>query len=181
MRVRLLHGLLAACLGASLLAGCGLTPFGSDGVDSVTTGSITPAAVPSPTPSAMPAPTQSAMPAPLPPAGPPLALVAPPPAKPAVVDALADSDWQAIRAVAAGRFRTAPNGAPLDWSNPETGNSGTVAALADPKKSGALSCRAFVLTVSDVRGVRRYQGDACRSGDDSWQLFNMTADDKTLL
>ncbi len=178
MRVPLLPGLLAALLGAAALAGCGLTPFGSDGVDSVTTGSITPAAVPAPP--AIAAPPVAAPPPPSA-AAPPLALVAPPPAKPAIVDALADSDWQAIRAVAASRFRTAPTGTPLDWSNPDTGNSGTVAALGDPKQSGALSCRAFVLTVSDVRGVRRYQGDACRSGEDAWQLFNMTADDKTLL
>ncbi len=143
-------------LAGGALNGCGLTPFGNDGVDRVTTGSITPVATPSPVPAS------PAMP-------------------PAIVDALADSDWQVIRARAASDLATAANGAVIDWSNLDTGNSGTIAPLADPKKSGALSCRAFALTVSDVRGIRRYHGDACRSASDEWQLFNMTADDKTLL
>ncbi len=144
------------CVAVGALSSCGLTPFGSDGVDRVTTGSITPAATP------VPAPAASAMP-------------------PAIVDALADSDWQAIRAKAASDLPAAANGAELDWSNLDTGNSGTLAPLSNARPNGALSCRAFALTVSDVRGIRRYHGDACQSASDTWQLFNVTPDDKKLL
>ena len=165
---RLAAKLLAVAGLCAQLASCGLTPFGRDDLDSGTTGSITPAAVPPP----LPASTATAA------AG---AQAMPPPVAAPVVDALADSDWQAIRAAAASGMTSAATGATLDWSNLDTGNSGTLAPLAEMKRSGALSCRAFALTVSDVRGIRRYHGDACRSASDAWQLFNMTADDKTLL
>ena len=144
------------CVACGALSGCALMPFGNDGVDHVTTGSISPAATPAPLPAA-------------------------PTMPPAIVDALADSDWQAIRAKAASDLPAAANGAELDWSNLDTGNSGTLAPLSDPRPNGALSCRAFALTVSDVRGIRRYHGDACQSASDAWQLFNMTPDDKKLL
>ncbi|MBZ9934784.1 hypothetical protein LB518_00635 [Mesorhizobium sp. BR1-1-16] len=138
------------------LAGCGLSPFGHGGVDSMTTGSITPAATPEPQPVQPPAPT--------------------------VVGSLAQSDWETIRTLAADRLAEAPNGDPLDWTNPDTGNEGTIAALADARiRTGGLSCRPIALTVSDVRGVRRYHGHACRSIDGSWQLFDMSADDQALL
>ncbi|HWJ75295.1 MAG TPA: RT0821/Lpp0805 family surface protein [Kaistia sp.] len=138
------------------LAGCGLSPLSHDGIDSTTTGSITPAATPEPQSAQPPAPT--------------------------VVGSLAQSDWETIRTLAADRLADAPNGDPLDWTNPDTGNEGTLAALADARtRTGGLSCRPIALTVSDVRGVRRYHGHACRSVDGSWQLFDMSADDKALL
>ncbi|SHE73606.1 outer membrane surface antigen [Kaistia soli DSM 19436] len=146
----------ALILFAGGLAGCGLTPFSHDGVDTVTTGSITPAATPQPVQAEPPAPT--------------------------VVGSLAQSDWESIRTLAANRLADAPNGDALDWTNPDTGNEGTIAALADTRsRTGGLSCRPIALTVSDVRGVRRYHGHACRSVDGSWQLFDMSADDKALL
>lgn len=151
-RVRRIAGLVLL----AGLTGCGLTPFGNDGIDSTTTGSITPAATPAPAAPVKPLPT--------------------------VVDSVDPSDWEAIRDLAARRLDGAPNGVALDWSNPDTGNSGTIAALAGAKsRDSGLACRPIALTVSDVRGVRRYHGNACRVTADFWQLSDMTADDKTLL
>ncbi|MCX5481174.1 RT0821/Lpp0805 family surface protein [Kaistia geumhonensis] len=140
------------------LSGCGLTPFGSDALDTTTTGSIAP--VPATTTATSPVPP-SAAPSP-------------------VVASLDPSDWEAIRAVSAERLATAGAGSEIDWTNPDTGNSGTIAPLAAMRPQDGLSCRPFVLTVSDVRGVRRYQASACR-GEGGWQLHDVTADDKALL
>jgi surface antigen len=147
-----LKPLAGACL-CLALAGCGLTPFGSDALDTTTTGSIAPSPGGSPAPQPMPSP---------------------------VVASLDPSDWEAIRTVSAERLATAGAGSEIDWSNPDTGNSGTIAPLAAMRPQDGLSCRPFVLTVSDVRGVRRYQASACR-GVDGWQLHDVTADDKALL
>lgn len=51
--------------------------------------------------------------------------------------------------------------APLTWSNPESGNSGTIAELetSDFENSGCLS---FKTTANTIEGVRLYNGTACR-------------------
>jgi surface antigen len=99
-----------------------------------------------------------------------------------VIDAVAPSDWERIRLVASTSMTTAPTNDVLDWTNPDTGSNGTLtpvaAARADPD---GKNCRAFGLTVSDVRGIRRYRGDACRAPDGMWQLSSMVPEDSALL
>ncbi|MCX5497432.1 RT0821/Lpp0805 family surface protein [Kaistia dalseonensis] len=139
----------------AMLAGCGLTPSGAD-LDMTTTGSIAPAA----------APEKPSM----------------PPTQPNVVEAVAPSDWERIRLVASTSLVGLPNGGVIDWTNPDTGSNGTISPLlAARNEPDGRNCRAFALTVSDIRGIRRYRGDACRATDGMWQLFDVTPEDSALL
>lgn len=139
------------------LAGCGLTPGGPEtDIDTTTTGSIAPAA------------TTTA-----PPATPP---------QRSVVEAVAPSDWEHIRLTASTFITGAANGEMIDWTNPDTGSNGTLSPVrtAHTEPDGR-QCRPFALTVSDVRGIRRYKGDACRAPDGMWQLFEVVPEDSALL
>ncbi len=93
-----------------------------------------------------------------------------------LVDQVDPSDWEAVRrAVAAVSPQTATTR--VEWSNPDTGSTGTVATLARPVEQDGTLCRSFATTVNDMRGVRRYRGEACRRSDGSWRLYGMIADD----
>jgi surface antigen len=152
---------------AASLAGCSVTPPGeTPELDTTTTGSI---AKPSPSIAATdPAPLGYA--------------ATPPAAAPrTAVDGVEPSDWERIRLVASTSIPGTANGTVLDWTNPDTGSNGTLSPLASARTIGERDCRGFALTVSDVRGIRRYRGDACRSPDGMWQLFDVTPEDRALL
>lgn len=91
---------------------------------------------------------------------------------------VAQSDWEALRRALTSGFLTAH--ADIDWSNAATGSNGTITPLGTAATRGKVACRAFATTVSDVRGVRRYRGEACRFGDGTWQIGDLTADDAIL-
>lgn len=145
----------AAILLCTLVAGCGLLPVGGDGdLDPSTTGSIT-------------------VPKPATPAAPP---------KRSIVDSLDPGDWEAIRNLASTGMATSAEGSKLDWTNADTGSNGTLTpTAASMAKADGRSCRPFALTVSDIRGIRGYRGNACRAPDGAWQLFDVTPDDRALL
>jgi surface antigen len=153
--------LLAALSG---LAACSAAPIGGGTeLDSTTTGSIARVS---------------------PPTEPPLGYAATPAEAKAktVIDGVAPSDWERIRLFASTSLAGARDGDVLDWTNPQTGSNGTLAALAASRpEAGSRDCRAFALTISDVRGIRRYRGDACRTPDGMWQLFDVTPEDGALL
>ncbi|HVZ14795.1 MAG TPA: RT0821/Lpp0805 family surface protein [Bauldia sp.] len=91
----------------------------------------------------------------------------------AVVANQADpTDWDTIRRTIEG----APQGGKLEWSNAITGSAGSLTVAADTGET----CRAFVTTINDVRGIRRYRGQACVTANGRAQLQNVTADDATL-
>lgn len=110
--------------------------------------------------------------------------IAPAPAAPArtVVEAVAPSDWERIRLTASTFIPSATNGEIIDWTNPETGSNGTLSPLVKARNEpDGRNCRPFALTVSDVRGIRGYRGDACRATDGMWQLFEVVPEDSALL
>lgn len=98
------------------------------------------------------------------------------PVKADVVSQVDSSDWEAVRRAVASvsQDREASR---IEWSNPDTGSTGTVATLDQPIDGNGALCRPFATTVSDVRGVRRYRGEACLRADGRWQLHGMIADD----
>jgi surface antigen len=49
----------------------------------------------------------------------------------------------------------------LAWSNPESGNSGTISSL-DVSKFKETGCLSFKTTANTITGVRLYEGTACR-------------------
>lgn len=102
------------------------------------------------------------------------AIAKPRPASVTVIAEVDPSDWEAIRReIAASSEATTQS---LDWRNPDTGSTGTIALLPAISKTGVL-CRSFAATVGDMRGVHRYGGEACLRTDGRWQLTAITADD----
>ena len=97
-----------------------------------------------------------------------------------ITDRADPSDWEAVRRAVAG-VPVDTVTSRVEWSNRATGSSGTIALLHPPTDRGGALCRPLTATVNDVRGVRRYRGDACRSADGVWRLHGMTADDAILL
>lgn len=95
----------------------------------------------------------------------------------AVTDGVDPSDWETVRRTIAEIGADALDRA---WRNPKTGSSGTVTALAPEPRAGGV-CRDFATTVSDLRGIRRYRGEACRTGDAAWRLTGIIPDDSALL
>jgi surface antigen len=92
-------------------------------------------------------------------------------------DGVDPSDWEAVRRtiaqIGADSFDQA-------WTNPRTGSSGMVTAEApEPRPDGV--CRAFATTVNDLRGIRRYRGEACRNGNAGWRLTGIVPEDSLLL
>jgi surface antigen len=95
----------------------------------------------------------------------------------AVAASVDSSDWEAVRrtiaALPAGPTPT------VDWSNPDTGSTGALTVGATAAGKDTL-CRAFVTTISDPHGVRRFRGTACRGIDGRWQLKGVVPDDALL-
>jgi surface antigen len=97
-----------------------------------------------------------------------------------VTDSVDPSDWEAIRRAVATAPIDGSDSQGINWSNPDTGSSGLITAYpAIAEKSGSL-CRTLATTVNDVRGVRRYRGEACQRTNGRWQLLNIAADDSKL-
>jgi hypothetical protein len=95
----------------------------------------------------------------------------------AVTDGVDPSDWETVRRTIADI-----GGEALDraWRNPKTGSSGTLTAMAPEPRAGGV-CRAFATTVNDVRGIRNYRGEACRTQGAGWRLTGIIPEDSTLL
>jgi surface antigen len=92
-----------------------------------------------------------------------------------IVDQADPSDWELVRRTAEGAPLAASR---LDWVNPTTGSSGSLAIAVAAAKGGTL-CRAFATTINDMRGIRRYRGDACAASDGRSRLIGVVADDAT--
>jgi 17 kDa outer membrane surface antigen len=97
-------------------------------------------------------------------------------AKAVVTDPSDPTDWETIRRTAEGAPVAASR---LDWVNPTTGSSGHLAIAVGVPKDTTV-CRAFATTINDMRGIRRYRGDACAAPDGRTRLTSVVADDTTL-
>ena len=68
--------------------------------------------------------------------------------------------------------QTAPFGQPISWSNPESGNSGTVTPTRDGKDASGNQCREYRTTVTVGGKQEEAYGTACRQPDGSWRVVN---------
>jgi hypothetical protein len=93
-----------------------------------------------------------------------------------VADPSDPTDWETIRRTAEGAPVAASR---LDWVNPTTGSSGHLAIAVGVAKDTTI-CRAFATTINDMRGIRRYRGEACAALDGRTRLTGVVADDTTL-
>jgi len=68
--------------------------------------------------------------------------------------------------------RSFETGAPVQWTNPDSGNYGTVAPGRSYQAQGGGYCREYTQTVTIGGRAERAYGTACRQPDGSWQIRN---------
>jgi surface antigen len=67
---------------------------------------------------------------------------------------------------------TAPVGQQIVWSNPETGNSGTVTPTREGQDTAGNTCREYKSTVNVGGKTEEAYGTACRQPDGTWKIVN---------
>ncbi|MBO6827157.1 MAG: glycine zipper 2TM domain-containing protein [Sneathiella sp.] len=73
---------------------------------------------------------------------------------------------------AENRATTAPIGETITWSNPDSGNSGTVTPVREGRDTGGRYCREFRQTIEVGGRLEEGYGTACRQEDGSWQIMS---------
>ncbi len=66
-------------------------------------------------------------------------------------------------------------GEEVSWSNPDSGNSGTVSAGDTYKNDTGEDCRTFETTVQVEGEERTAEGTACRMSDGTWEVVDEPA------
>lgn len=94
---------------------------------------------------------------------------------------VSQSDWDAVRQAVAKAAADNTSATPVNWRNPATGTTGTITIHRGVSATNDPNCRNFATTINDMRGIRQYRGEACRSDKDDWQLYGVLADDSKLL
>jgi surface antigen len=81
---------------------------------------------------------------------------------------------RAIIASAIGKARKQETAdAPFSWTNPITGNSGTILSLVDDSVPGGTGCTRFETTANTIGGVRAYDGVACQDLMKDWAVISL--------
>ncbi len=75
---------------------------------------------------------------------------------------------RADRAVSTAR--AAPIGETIVWSNPESGNMGTVTPVREGTSTSGLYCRQFEQTITVNNGTQTAYGTACQQSDGTWRI-----------
>ena len=73
--------------------------------------------------------------------------------------------------IAVNQAHTAPIGETIAWSNPDTGNHGTVTPTREGTATSGEYCREFQQTVTVGGKVQDAYGVACRQEDGSWRIL----------
>ncbi len=70
------------------------------------------------------------------------------------------------------KAHAAPIGQQISWSNPETGNSGTVTPRREWTDTGGNYCREYQQTITVGGKTEQAHGTACRQPDGTWKVVN---------
>ncbi|HVY57148.1 MAG TPA: RT0821/Lpp0805 family surface protein [Xanthobacteraceae bacterium] len=81
--------------------------------------------------------------------------------------ALDDDDRQRAYAAQMEALETGPSGAPVTWSNPDSGRHGTVVPGPAYQQNG-MNCRQYTHTVYIDGQPQTARGTACRNPDGTW-------------
>ena len=73
---------------------------------------------------------------------------------------------------AQSRAYSAPIGQQITWSNPESGNSGTITPRRDGTDAAGNYCREYQQTVTVGGKTEQAFGTACRQPDGTWKIVN---------
>jgi surface antigen len=65
---------------------------------------------------------------------------------------------------------TAPIGQPITWSNPETGNYGSITPTREGRTQNGGYCREFTQTIYVGGRSQQATGRACQQPDGTWQI-----------
>lgn len=82
------------------------------------------------------------------------------------------ADRQAAQRVAHETFEYAPTGSTKTWSNPDSGNAGSVTPTKTYKQADGSYCREYQQTVTVGGKTQDAYGTACRQPDGSWKVVN---------
>lgn len=85
------------------------------------------------------------------------------------VATLLDENDRKAAAAAEQQARTAPIGESVTWSNPDTGNHGTVVATSEGIANDGRTCREFRHTVTVEGRAEDAFGTACLGSDGEWE------------
>ena len=69
-------------------------------------------------------------------------------------------------------LESTPAGQPLPWSNPQSGNSGTITPAAPYQNPNGQYCREFTNKINVGGQTQTGYGTACRQPDGSWQIVS---------
>ncbi|MCC6984370.1 MAG: hypothetical protein IT535_13965 [Bauldia sp.] len=86
-------------------------------------------------------------------------------------------DLDAMRQAISGSLAVLAGGT-VFWSNSESGSDGIIEFATIESEA---SCRPFAVTVSDLRGIRRYRSEACPGSEGGWDFAEITPEDSVLL
>ena len=97
--------------------------------------------------------------------------------KPVEAEGIDPTDAETIKTIVvdAGSEGEASN--LLAWSNPETGNSGTITAIDKYIGTHGQSCKKFRTTVDSFMGIALYNGETCELRKGFWVLSWFLRDD----
>ena len=90
--------------------------------------------------------------------------------KPMEEEGIASTDVEVIKEAVAGADASAVGSSELAWSNPDTGNRGTIMAIDKFDGSHGQSCKKFQTTVDNFTGISLYNGETCELKKGSWVL-----------
>jgi surface antigen len=71
-----------------------------------------------------------------------------------------------------GTAASGPVGQAVNWSNPNSGNSGTITPLRQGRTSAGATCREFEQTIIIQGKAEKGVGTACQNSDGTWQITN---------
>ena len=79
-------------------------------------------------------------------------------------------DRRYIAAVVPAHIADPTDQALLSWSNPDTGNSGTIIEIVPADPNGIRGCARFTTSANTFAGLRNYTGMACPDSFKAWHV-----------
>lgn len=90
--------------------------------------------------------------------------------KPVKTEGIDSTDAELIKNMVAEAEFAGPSTNALAWSNPDTGNRGTIMAIDKFVGSHGQSCKKFQTTVDSFMGISLYNGETCELRKGFWVL-----------
>ena len=90
--------------------------------------------------------------------------------QPVATEGVADTDAEFIKQAVAQTNEAVSQSNLLAWSNPETGNQGTITAIDDFFGKDGQSCKKFRTTIDSFMGISLYNGETCELKKGFWVL-----------